>query len=387
MEIAVVGPTFPFRGGISNYNTLLCENLGQSHTVHLFSFRRQYPRWLFPGDTDRDSSTRSLCAVGVPTLDSMNPLSWLRTARQVLAVKPDLLILHWWVTFWALPFAVIAGLVRQRGVPVMYLCHNVLPHEEKPWDRVLARLALSRGDHYITMAKAEKSRLQALLPGVKPSQVSLPDSLALRDLSPTVSQGEARRELGLGAAELVVLFFGFVRSYKGLDYLLEAIPEVLAQVDVHLLVVGEFWEAKDRYLERINRLGIERVVTVVDRYVSNEEVGTYFTAADVVVLPYTHVTQSAVVQLAFAFDKPVITTSVGELPRVVEHGRTGLIVPPQDSGALADALISFARDLAGQDWASRIAEARKGFSWSHLVALIEKLAAQRGTTENEMEGG
>jgi glycosyltransferase involved in cell wall biosynthesis len=381
MEIAVVGPTFPFRGGISNYNTLLCENLSQSHTVHLFSFRRQYPRWLFPGNTDCDSSARSLHTIGVPTLDPMNPLSWLRTARRVMSVRPDLLILHWWVTFWALPFATIAGLVRRTGVPVLYLCHNVLPHEEKPWDRVLARLALSQGDHHITMAEAEKMRLEALLPGARAIQVPLPDSLALKDLSPIVSQSEARRELGLESAELVALFFGFVRSYKGLRYLLEAVPEVLRHVDVHVVIAGEFWEDKASYLEMISRLGIEGAVTVVDRYVPNEEIGTFFSAADVVVLPYVHVTQSAVVQLAFAFDKPVITTSVGELPRVVEHGKTGLIVPPQDSSSLAAALVSFVRDLKQHNWAVSIAEARKGFSWSRMVQIIEGIVLSRGVAK------
>lgn len=225
------------------------------------------------------------------------------------------------------------------------------------------------------------------MPDARVSQVSLPDALSLTTLRPAPSQSEARRALGLGSADLYALFFGFVRPYKGLRYLLEAMPEVLRHVDVRLVIAGEFWEDKGSYLERISRLGIEKAVTVVDRYVSNEETGTFFAAADVVVLPYTHVTQSAVVQLAFAFDKPVITTSVGELPRVVEEGKTGLIVPPQDSRALAAALVLFARDLRTLDWASKIAEARSGFSWSHLVTVIEELAAHKGTTGDGTEDG
>ena len=387
MRIAVVGPTYPFRGGISHYNTLLCENLRKRHEVHLFSFERQYPGWLFPGRADRDPSEHALDTANVPTLDPINPRSWLRTARRVTAVKPELLILHWWVTFWAPPFAVIAHLVRRTGVPVLYLCHNVLPHEEKPWDRVLARLALSQGNHFVVMARAEKARLEALMPGVRAIQVSLPDVLSLTTCSPAPLQREARKVLGLGRAELYALFFGFVRPYKGLRYLLEAVPEVLQHVDAHLVIAGEFWEDKDSYLEMISRLGIKNAVTVVDRYVSNEETGTYFAAADVVVLPYTHVTQSAVVQLAFAFDKPVITTSVGELPRVVEHGKTGLIVPPQDSRSLAAALVSFARDLGTQDWAGQIGKARGKFSWFKLVQVIETLVAQGGTLEDGTEDG
>lgn len=374
MRIAVVGPTYPFRGGISHYNTLLCGHLQKHHDVWLFSFRQQYPRWLFPGRDDRDPSHRPLQTTNTPILDPMNPLSWWQTGRGVVAIKPDLLILHWWVTFWALPFAAIARIVRRRGVPVLYLCHNVLPHEEKPWDRVLARMALSQGNQFIVMARAEGQRLKTLLPGATVHRISLPSYAALAEVEHPLPPEKARRRLGLAPKKPVALFFGFVRPYKGLRFLLEAMPEVLAQVEMHLLIVGEFWEGKETYLEIINCLGIGEAVTIVDRYVSNEEAVVYFSAADVVVLPYIDVTQSAVVQLAYGFGKPVITTSVGDLLDVVKHQQTGLIVPPANTAALAEALTRFFCQRLQQPMREIILSRQKEFSWTHLERLLDGIA-------------
>lgn len=373
MRIAVVGPTYPFRGGISHYNTLLCEHLQKHHEVRLFTFRRQYPRWLFPGRDDRDPSERPLQTSNTPMLDPINPLSWWQTARQVVAIKSDLLILHWWVTFWALPFATIAQIVRRQGVPVVYLCHNVLPHEEKLWDRVLARLALSQGSRFIVMAKAEERRLKALLPGAIVHQIFLPSYAALAEVERPLLPQEARRRLNLDPARPVALFFGFVRAYKGLRFLLEAMPKVLAQIEIYLLIVGEFWEDKQEYLELISHLGVGKAVTIVDRYVTNEEMAVYFSAADVVVLPYIDVTQSAVVQLAYGFGKPVITTTIGDLPDVVEHQQTGLIVPPANPAALATALKHFFCQGLHQPMREAILSRQDKFSWTHLEGLLDKI--------------
>jgi len=306
----------------------------------------------------------------------MNPMSWWRTAREVIAVRPDLLVLHWWVTFWALPFAMIARTIRRQGVPVLYVCHNVLPHEEKPWDRALARLALSQGDQFVVMAKAEEQRLKVLLPGATVHRISLPSYAALAEVEHPLPPEKARRRLGLAPKKPVALFFGFVRPYKGLRFLLEAMPEVLAQVEMHLLIVGEFWEGKEMYLEIINRLGIGKAVSIVDRYVSNEEVAVFFSAADVVVLPYIDVTQSAVVQLAYGFGKPVITTSVGDLQDVVKHQQTGLIVPPANSAALAEALKHFINQRLQQPMREAILSRQESFSWTHLEGLLDKVINQ-----------
>jgi glycosyltransferase involved in cell wall biosynthesis len=213
--------------------------------------------------------------------------------------------------------------------------------------------------------------LKTLLPDAEARKTALP----LYDAFPSevIESALAKKSLGLDGP--VMLFFGFVRQYKGLEYLIRAMPQVLRSVQVKLLIVGEFWEDKEPYLKTIEELRLQGHIVVVDQYVPNEEVGLYFSAADVVVLPYVDATQSAIVSLAYAFDKPVITTDVGGLPEVVSDGETGFIVPPRDNEALAAAIVNYFEG----DFASRMAanvKARKNaLSWEGLVRLIEDFSS------------
>jgi glycosyltransferase involved in cell wall biosynthesis len=186
-----------------------------------------------------------------------------------------------------------------------------------------------------------------------------------------MAKAEAKAKLGLECN--LILFFGFVRQYKGVVYLLQAMPKVLRRVDVHLLIVGEFWDNIAPYTELILELGIHHAVTVVDRYIPNEELGLYFSAADVVVLPYVDATQSAVVPLAYAFERPVITTRVGGLPDVVFDGETGILVPPGDSEALAQAIVRFFLSEPNGEWADAIVRYQYEFSWERLVETVEEV--------------
>jgi glycosyltransferase involved in cell wall biosynthesis len=371
VRFALLGPVYPYRGGIAHYTTLLYQALcARGHEVGLYSFKRQYPRWLFPGRTDREPGDLRLEIECEYTLDSLNPFTWWSTACAIRAQQPDMLILQWWVPFFAPVWNLLARVVRRGGIKVTFICHNVLPHEQHPWDVWLARWTLGLGDGFVVQSQDERARLLALWPGRLVEVVPTPifDMFATR----AVSRDEARRQLGMPQGAPVLLFFGFVREYKGLRYLLDAMPAIRAALsDVRLLIVGEFWQDKQPYLDQIERLGIERNVVVVDRYVPNEEVSVYFSAADVVVLPYVHVTQSAVVQLAFGLGVPVITTRVGGLPDVVCDGETGLLVPPGDPGALAEAV----KRYFYEGWRSRMTEAvhqtRAQFGWDRLVTLIE----------------
>jgi glycosyltransferase involved in cell wall biosynthesis len=339
LKLALVGPIYPYRGGIAHHTAMLYRALvAREHQVLLYSFKRQYPRWLFPGRTDRDLSALKLDAECEYTLDSLNPLTWWATARAIRTQRPDVLILQWWVPFFAPIWMVLARVARKGGIKVLFICHNVLPHEQRPWDVWLTRKTLSQGNGFVVHSQEEKARLLALLPGRRVEATPLPVFDMVADQA--VARDEARWWLGLPLEAPVLLFFGFVREYKGLRYLLEAMPAVLSELaGVRLLVVGEFWQDKQSYLEQIERLGIGQSVTIVDRYVSNEEIPVYFSAADVAVLPYTHVTQSAVAQLAFGFGVPVITTRVGGLPETVTDGQTGLLVEPADSLSLAQAVV------------------------------------------------
>ena len=371
MKCVLVGPTYPFRGGISHYTTLLCENLRSRHEVDFYTFTRQYPSFLFPGRTDRDPSKLPLRADAIPLIDPVNPLTWLRAARRIRDSQPDLLIMQWWVPYWAPPFATIAFLVRRSAeAKICFICHNVVPHERRVVDRVLARLTLSQGHSFIVHSQGDEAQLRDLLPQPYVVRTVHPvyDFFRQDGLQDQVS--EAREALNLPDRK-VLLFFGFVRPYKGLEYLLEAMPKVLTEIDAHLLVVGEFWAPESEYTRYIDDLGLSEHVTIVNRYIPNEEVAAFFSAADVVVLPYTEATQSGVAQIAYGLKKPVITTTVGGLGEVVKHGETGFLVPPADSEALANAIVRYFQEELSAQFAANIRDQLHCFSWASLVELIE----------------
>jgi glycosyltransferase involved in cell wall biosynthesis len=373
MRYVLIGPTYPYRGGISHYTTLLCQHLGATHEVKLYSFKRQYPAFLFPGRTDKDPSRSPLRADCEYLLDPSNPLTWLETFRRIKGDRPDVLILQWWVPYWALTFASIAFLVRRfTSTRVLFICHNVLPHEGSAIDRLSAKLALGQAHYFIVQSQRDWVDLKTLLPDAEARKTALP----IYDAFPSEIMESALAKKSLGLDGPVMLFFGFVRQYKGLEYLLRAMPEVLRNVQVKLLIVGEFWEDRKTYLEAIEELGLQGNVVIMDRYVPNEEVGLYFSAADVVVLPYVDATQSAIVSLAYAFDKPVITTDVGGLPEVVRDGETGLVVPPRDDKALAEAIVHFFAEGLASHFRRGIQACRNTLSWKQLVDLIEEMTQQ-----------
>jgi glycosyltransferase involved in cell wall biosynthesis len=270
----------------------------------------------------------------------------------------------------------MALLLRRRaGIRILFLCHNVIPHEGHWGDRWLTKLALRRGDAFIVHSEKDLVDLKELLPEAWITKTPHPayDIFSEGRLETEI----AKKELGFACP--VVLFFGFVRKYKGLMYLLRAMPKVLDRLEAHLLVVGEFWDDKRQYLRLVEELGIGAHVTIIDEYVANEQVGRYFSAADVVALPYTDVTGSGVVQVAFGFHRPVITTDVGSMAEVVEHGETGLLVPSHDSDALAEAIAKYFEQSLVDGFARNIQRQTKGgrYSWDKLVAVIEEMASQR----------
>ena len=373
MKIAMIGPTAPFRGGISHYTTLLFRHLKNRHDVRFFAFKRQYPAWLFPGKSDIDPSLSPFAAPDVePVLDSMNPLTWIATAQKVIKTRCDLVILPWWVSFWAPQFLTILSLVKHRSnAKILFVCHNVVAHESRFFDSILTRMVLKNGDFFIVHSKADEDNLRAMLPG----------SVIRRQFHPTYDAfnspmtSETCREV-IDVNSPVILFFGFVREYKGLKYLIAAMPEILAKIPATLLIVGEFWKDKAVYLKMIEDLRIGGHVKIVDAYVPNEDVGQYFNAADLVVQPYVSATGSGVVQMAFGFNKPVVVTAVGSLPEMVEDGKTGFVVPPGDSSVISDAVIRFYKEDKAATFCENIQNQQYRFSWEHLVDGIEKFSGK-----------
>ncbi len=373
MRIALIGPSYPFRGGIAHYTTLLYRHLRRRHEVRFLSLRRQYPRWLYPGASDRDPSEFAIREEGTESvLDPTNPWTWWQVAQRAAAFRPNLIILPWWVSFWAPSYTFILSILRRRTrARVLYLCHNVTPHESRRYDRWLARLPLSLGDLFIVHSQQDEERLRRLLPKARIQRTVHPTYEVFRRVE--IGKAEARQQLG--AAGDMLLFFGFVRPYKGLEHLLAAMPLILAKRDVHLWVVGEFWQNEARYRQQIKSLGVEDHVHVVNRYISNEEIGIYFAAADAVILPYVSGTGSGIAQIAFGYERPIVATRVGDLPDIVEDGQTGWLVPSADPPALAAAMLRI-YEQDGDRWAAQIRAQRDRFTWERMVECIEQLAAE-----------
>jgi len=378
VRISLVGPSHPFRGGIAHHTTLLFHHLRTRHDVDFFAFRRQYPRWLFPGRTDRDTSAQPLVAPGVERrVDSLNPMTWLGVARRIARVRPNLVIFPWWSSFWTPHFLTMARLLRRtQGVRLLAICHNVIDHEESRLGRFCARTVLRTMDDCLVHSVADQARLRALVPGARVTLGFHPLYEFVRPAALTKAEARAKLELEGDT----ILFFGFVRPYKGLGDLLEAMPRIRRRRPVTLLVAGEFWGGSEAFRRRVQELGLQQAVRCVDRYLPNEEVGLYFAAADLVVLPYVSGTASGVVQMAYGLDKPVVATTVGALADVVEDGRTGYLTAPGQPAALADAVLRFFDDAREAEFVANIRRYKQRFAWDRLVDIIETIAdAPTGT--------
>ncbi len=364
-RFCLIGPTYPYRGGIAHYTTLLAQHLRQEHEVLLLSFSRQYPSWLFPGKSDKDPSERPLQTEAHYPLDPLNPLTWRRTLRQIRQWQPDVVVIPWWHPYFA-PVWLGLGWGIQRIKPrpkLLFICHNVRPHEQGQLSRLLLpgilKSVLGRADGFVVHSQADEAILQAYLPGAQVVVSPLPTYAALG--------GEPAAELpvALPSDRPLLLFCGLVRPYKGLDVLLEALA--LLKRPVHLLVAGEFWQGgRANYQEQIARLDLTDCVTIIDEYLPDELLAAYIDRANVVVLPYRSATQSAVVQAAFGRGKPVITTDVGGLAEAVADGRTGLVVPPENPRALAEAIDHyFAHDLENV-FSKNVVGGNGRFGWEQL---------------------
>jgi glycosyltransferase involved in cell wall biosynthesis len=301
-------------------------------------------------------------------LDALNPLTWLTTFRRMRSFGPDIVALSWWTIFFAPAWFTLAALQRVfLRRPLVMICHNVLPHEDRRLDRWIARLVLGLATRLIVQSENEKQRLLELLPGKRADVVPLPvfDMFAARPVSRSV----ARARLNLDQEAPVLLFFGIVREYKGLADLLAALPDIRGHLpDVRLIIAGEFWHDKQAYLQLIERLGIGAAVVIEDRYIANEELPFFFGAADLLVAPYREVTGSAVVQLAVAFDLPVVTTVT--VPLRTEADRRLIRITPR--GELGHTIMEcFARERA------HVHEGREidAVGWRDLVACITGEAA------------
>lgn len=378
-RFCLIGPSYPYRGGIAHYTALLAHHLRQGHETLLISFTRQYPQWLFPGRSDRDPSRRPLQTPAEYLLDPLSPVSWRRTLRRIRAWQPDAVVVPWWVPFWAPTWMVLGrGIKRLPGRPkLVFICHNVLPHESGRFDRLALRLALAPADAFVVHARSDAERLMLHFPQARVAVTPLPT------YEPLLATDGASLPVTLPDDRPILLFCGFVRPYKGLDVLLDALPLVLSRRPVHLLVAGEFWHGEAAYRAQIERLGLQDAVTILNRYLPNETLAACLARADLVVLPYRSASQSAIVQLAFGQGIPVITTDVGGLADAVMHDSTGLVVPPENPQALAEAIERYFAEGLGPRFATNIHRESGRFAWQRLTEQLELIVHDQAADGGE----
>jgi glycosyltransferase involved in cell wall biosynthesis len=364
MRVCLIAPVPPFRGGIAKYCHSLAKELEKRHELLLLSYKRQYPELLFGRKSQVDPDVdRALIISGFNRLsfgiDSANPLSWIETSQKIASFKPDILILPWWVAYWAPMYLYLIHSMKKKGIKVVFLCINVFEHEDNSFKKYLTKFILCRVHYFIVHSEQEKIEILEFNSRATIKKHLLP--LFEYDAMPA-----ARRDKSLN-----LLFFGFVRPYKGLDTLLKAIG-ILRNQDISLRIAGEFWNDKDDYVRLIRDQDIADKVEIIDGYLSDRDMSLCFSWADLVVLPYRKSLTSGIIATAYGFRKPVLATNVGGFYEVIQDGCTGKIVPADDPKSLADGILWFLTNKQ-IDFSENISTfASQNMSWSSLVDTIEE---------------
>lgn len=375
-RIVIVGPAYPLRGGNALFVGHLYDSLSELYDVNVISFSRLYPGILFPGVRQTDIS--SVVMKKTPArqiLDSINPLTWYIAAKEIVKLAPDLVVIIWWNPFFGLLVrTLVKAIQRKINVKILLIVENVISHEARWVDSFLTKLAVRTTNLFMVLSQIVENDLRKLVPEGTMFKSSLPIYDCYR-IGPELTTMQARKNLGIGSRN-VILFFGYIRKYKGLMDLLNAFPRVKqALPDTTLLIVGEFYDDRDQYDKALRQLNIHENVHIVAEYVPNEDVYKYYDAADVVVLPYREATQSGILNIAYGFDKPVIVTDVGGLAELVEDGKTGFIVPANNPAVLADKIIRFYQSGLYETLRANVSRKRKEFSFYKIQQLFEEIIA------------
>lgn len=372
-RIAIVGPAYPFRGGIAHFSNRLAQAMEERFDVEMLTFSRQYPSLLFPGKSQLESSEWKLPHRPERLLDSIGPWSWRDAGVWLAERRPHVIMLVHWLPFFVPSYLGLLKHYRRAlskddlRAHVNVFLHNVFPHKAFPFTKALMERLLRRADSFLTLSNHVTDHLRTFRPEADVHEGFHP----VYDIfEAPVDPTEARLRLGL-ADRPTMLFFGYVRRYKGLDLLIEALPAIREHVDAQVVVAGEFYDDKEEIRARITELGLDDHVRVFSEYIPNEEVHLYFSAAEVVVQPYRSATPSGVAQTAFNFNKPMIVTDLGVLAEVVPDGVAGYVIPPEDPPALADAVVRFF-DAGPDRFKAGVARQKEKYSWP---SLTEDLAA------------
>jgi len=378
VKIIVLSPAHPLRGGIAASSERLAQEFQtEGHEVVVYSFSLQYPSFLFPGKTQFTDDPPPSGLLIKTCLNSINPFNWLIVARAIAREQPDHVIVRFWMPFIAPCLGTVLRAARwfsTKKFQITALVDNIIPHEKRFGDRPFARYFVRACDDFVVMSKSVGREIAAFLPGIAPEHIRFAPHPVYDIYGEPMLQSEARARLGITPdVQRVVLFFGLIRPYKGLDLLLHALADQdLERLNVHALVAGECYSDWEQYEQLIARYGLSDRVHLSVRFIPNDEVSTYFSASDLVVQPYKTATQSGISQIAYQFEKPMVVTNVGGLPEIVTNGVSGYVVEPQPE-AIAAAIRHFFENSRREAIVAGVRAEKNRFSWSYLVqALLGK---------------
>ena len=367
MKIAFLSTFFPFRGGIAQFNALLYRALEKENTIKAFTFKRQYPEFLFPGETQFVTPEDKVDEIpAIRVLDSINPLTYILSARKVKEFEPDIIITKYWMTFFGPSLGYVCKKLNRKAKRISVL-DNVIPHEKRFFDGFCNRYFLNNNDGFIVMSDAVLNDLLSIKPEAKYLRVNHP----VYDHFPAlINQDEAQKQLGLDPSKKTILFFGFIRDYKGLDLLIQAMEDL--DESYQLVIAGEVYGSFEKYQLLVNQSKAKNRISLFNKYIGDDDVAIYFSASDVCVLPYKSATQSGITSISNHYNLPIIATNVGGLKETIHHEKTGLIVDVADSKEIARTINHYFNHDYKSVFAQNIAIEKAENSWENFgKKLIE----------------
>ncbi len=370
--IILIGPAYPLRGGIADFNESFAKSLvEEGYPVELVSFYLQYPGFLFPGKSQKSIGGQAPDLPIHNLISSVNPLSWYKTAKAIGEMKPQMVVIRFWIPFMGPALGTIAKSLRKQGIKVIGLVDNAIPHESRPFDKKLSHYFFKRCSGFFTLSRSVADDLKMLVPGAKTATSPHP---VYDTFGPAVSRVEAIATLKLNTADKYILFFGFVRAYKGLDLLLQAMgAEEVKKHSLKLIVAGEFYDDRESYDAIIKKHGLEDSVIIHDDFIPQDKVRYYFAAANLVAQTYRSATQSGVTQIAYHFGRPMLVTNVGGLAEIIPNNEVGLVVEPNPD-AIGMAITRFFEEDLEARFAAETARQKSLFSWQHFTTTFLKFA-------------
>jgi glycosyltransferase involved in cell wall biosynthesis len=370
-RIVIIGPAYPLRGGLATFNQRLAQEfIKEGYYCELVSFSLQYPSILFPGKTQysEDPAPEGLTIHSI--INSINPANWLQVGKRLRNERPDFIIVRFWIPFMGPALGTILRQVKKnRHTKVICIADNVIPHEHRPGDRNFTRYFLKACDGFITMSEKVMSDLRQF-EKKKPAQ--LVQHPLYDNFGEKISKEEARSFLKINPADKIIIFFGFIRKYKGLDLVLQAMADKrIKEAGIKLLIAGEFYEDEKPYLQIIKDNQLEEAVILNNQFIQDQEVKYYLCAADMVVQPYRNATQSGVTPLAYHFEKPMVVTNVGGLPDLVPDHKVGLVCEPNPK-SIADTILEFYQ-LGENYFIPHLRTEKQKYAWTNLTTAIKEL--------------